>query len=472
MTARTRAVVIGGGLSGMLTASVLVRHVDRVTVLERDVYPAGPDLRRGVPQARHAHLLWSGGARAIETVLPGTLKALLDAGAHRLYLPRDIVWYTPYGWQHRFPGSQFMITASRPLLDFVVRERALADPRVEVLQDTDALGLLGTADRVTGVRLRAADGTGQTLDADIVVDACGRASQLRRWLPELGLPEVEEDIVDSGIKYATRIYAAPEGAADRFPMVNVAADPGLGEPGRNGALVPIENGRWLVTLAGTRGGEPTTDDDAFTDFARGLRHPVIADLLRRAEPLGPVLGSRSTVNRRLYYERLEPWPKGLLVLGDAVAGFNPVYGHGMSCGALSARALGTVLARGGLTDDTADRTRHAVAKVVDDPWVLATTQDICYPGTRNQAADPRIAPRQEQDRQFADLLGAAALYDPVVNAAAMQVTALAAPVVTLESPHLVAALRKAGDHSPLGSPPFTDAELAALGGNTAELDVA
>lgn len=229
MTAETRAVVIGGGLAGMLASAVLARHVDRVTVVERDVFPDGPELRKGVPQARHAHLLWSGGARAIESLLPGTLKELADAGAHRLYLPRDIVWFTPYGWQTRFPGSQFMITASRALLDWVVREQALKNPRIEVLQETGVTGLLGTAARVTGVRLRDAAGQESELAADFVVDTGGRPSQTLKWLPELGLPEVEEDVVDTGIAYATRVYRAPAGA-ETFPMVNVAAAPAPASP--------------------------------------------------------------------------------------------------------------------------------------------------------------------------------------------------------------------------------------------------
>ncbi len=467
MTGETHAVVLGGGLTGMLTSAVLARHLDKVTVIERDVLPEGPELRKGVPQARHAHLLWSGGARAIDSVLPGTVKQLIAEGAHRLYLPRDVVWLTPHGWQHRFSGSQFMVTCSRALLDWVVRRQALAEPKITVRQETEVLGLLGGAGQVTGVRLRDRSGESTELAADLVVDAGGRASALRRWLPELGLDQVEEDVVDSGIAYATRVFKAPAPVAQGFPMVNIAAAPGLGKPGQNGALVPIEDGKWLVTLAGTRGGEPPTDDDSFLDFARGLRHPVLADLLERAEPLGPVKGSRSTVNRRLYYDRVANWPDGLLVLGDALAAFNPVYGHGMSCSALSAKALDAELSRSGLAPGMVQAVLQKVAKVVDDPWLLATTQDICYPGTKVTAQDPRIAPRGDQEQQFADLLSTAALHDPVVSAAAMQVTALAAPVSSLESPHLVAALRKGKAHEPLTAPPFKDAELAVLDGDAA-----
>ena len=47
--------------------------------------------------------------------------------------------------------------------------------------------------------------------------------------------------------------------------------------------MPIEGGRWIVTLSGTRGGEPATDEDGFLDFARGLRDPVVARLIESAD---------------------------------------------------------------------------------------------------------------------------------------------------------------------------------------------
>lgn len=42
----TRAVVLGGGMAGMLSAAVLARHVDEVVVLESDAYPAAPGPRK------------------------------------------------------------------------------------------------------------------------------------------------------------------------------------------------------------------------------------------------------------------------------------------------------------------------------------------------------------------------------------------------------------------------------------------
>ena len=38
-------------------AAMLARRFERVTILERDVLPHGPDVRGGVPQGRHVHVL-------------------------------------------------------------------------------------------------------------------------------------------------------------------------------------------------------------------------------------------------------------------------------------------------------------------------------------------------------------------------------------------------------------------------------
>ena len=46
------AIVIGSSIAGLTTARVLADHFERVTIIERDRLPDGPDYRKGVPQAR------------------------------------------------------------------------------------------------------------------------------------------------------------------------------------------------------------------------------------------------------------------------------------------------------------------------------------------------------------------------------------------------------------------------------------
>ncbi|MCM1971662.1 NAD(P)-binding protein [Streptomyces sp. G1] len=462
-TKPSHGAVIGGGLAGMLTARALRRHLDRVTVIDRDDLPDGPAPRKGVPQARHAHLLWSGGARIVESLLPGTLDRLRAAGAHRIGVPSDMVNLSPYGWQRRFPGTQFLIAADRPLLDWTVRDQVLADDAVTLLGRTEMHALRGTARHLDGIGVRDLDsGEVTELDADIVVDTSGRGSRLRQWTAPLGVPEPEEDVVDSGITYSTRIYRAPERAAARFPMVSVYADYRAGEPGRSGLILPIDNGRWIVTLSGTRGAEPPTDEPGFTAFAEGLRHPLVGELLATAEPEGPVRGSRSTANRRIHYDRLDRWPDNLVVLGDALAGFNPVYGHGMSAAARSVAVLDRTLRRHRGGPDLATTALRRIAEAVDDPWILAASQDVFYPGCRVEAKDPRLSEELNSRQEFSERVGTVGLSDPVVSAVSAGVTTLAAPVASLQSPAVLNALRTGPAQPPPTEPPLTAEERALL----------
>jgi 2-polyprenyl-6-methoxyphenol hydroxylase-like FAD-dependent oxidoreductase len=250
------AVVLGGSLAGILAARALVGYAHTVTIIERDVLPDGPEPRRGLPQARHAHTLWSGGAHAVEDLVPGTTEQLLAAGAHRLAVTTDMVALSPQGWYRRWPESHHVLLAGRDLLDATIRAQVLDDDRITLVERTEVLGLEGTSAAVTGVRVRGDDGTERTLAADLVVDATGRGSRAPRWLAALGLPAPARREVDSGLAYASRIYRAPEQARSGYPIVNVQPDPRAEGRGRGAILMPIEDGQWLVTLLGTRGGEP------------------------------------------------------------------------------------------------------------------------------------------------------------------------------------------------------------------------
>ncbi len=369
----TNAVVLGAGMAGLLAAAVLADHGHAVTVIESDRLPDGPEPRPGVPQAHHSHLLLGGGADALDSLLPGTIDELLARGANRRGMPSGLLAYTPVGWMGRNPTSTYMIAGSRHLIDDVVRRRVLANPAIEVRESTTATGLVGDADRVRGVRLGD-----ETITAELVVDATGRRSPAARWLVDLGLPEVEEETVDAGLAYATLLLAAPPGVED-MPVISFPPHPGTGQPGRAATLIPVEGNRWIVTLVGTRGGEPAVRDlDGFIDFARRqLPHPIIADLLTVAEPLGPIRPYRATLNRRRLYENL-PVPDGFVVLGDAATALDPVYGHGLSLAAFGAQLLAAELDRG-VEPGFTHRVQSAVALAMTDAWAMASGQDRGFP---------------------------------------------------------------------------------------------
>ncbi|MET7766647.1 FAD-dependent oxidoreductase [Streptomyces sp. NPDC005393] len=463
MTEPKHGIVLGGGWAGMLAAHVLARHLESVTVVERDVLPDGPRHRKGSPQARHVHVLWSSGARIVDALLPGTIDRLLDAGARRIGFHQDLVTLTSHGWQHRFPPRQFALMCTRPFLDWMVRDRILATGRVSVRQRAEILDLVGDAKRVTGVHVRDMDsGALETLEADLVIDASGRGSRLRHWLSGLELPPLDEDIVDAGIAYATRVYQAPPGAAAGFPAVNVAADHRLRRPGRFGVVYPQEDGTWMVTLSCTRGAGLPTHDDDFLPYARTLRHPIVADLVSLAEPLTSVAVSRVGANRRLYPERLDTWPEGLLVLGDALAAFNPIYGHGMSAAARAAAALDTELQGSGGDPGATRRAQRAISAAVDDPWIMAASKDVEYVDCRMNATDPRLTGGVAARQRFSDLIADRAMRASAVCDVVTDVISLTAPQSELASSRFLSLMHKDRALPELTAPPLTPDELALV----------
>ncbi|MFD8148228.1 NAD(P)/FAD-dependent oxidoreductase [Streptomyces sp. NPDC059708] len=453
------AVVIGGSMAGLLTAAVLSEHAT-VTIVDADTLPEGPEPRRGLPQARHVHVMWSGGARAIEEILPGVTDDWTAAGAIRRRLPTDVVTMTAYGWLPRWGEKQFTVSCSRDLLDSVVRARVTALPRVTVMQRSRVRGLEGTAARITGVRVDTPEGQGVLVPADVVVDAGGRGSRSRLWLEELGAGAVAQSEVDSGLVYATRIFRAPEGAhALGFPIVNVQSDPRVPVPGRTATIVPIENGLWQATLSGTRGGQPTGDPDAFIPFARDLRDPIVGQLLEGRTPLTDVAVTQSTTNRRLHFEKAD-LPDGFFAVGDSVATFNPLYGQGMSVAAKGLLAVRALLRAGGLSrPGFGNAAQRALAPQVAAAWRLATSQDILYPGATGMRAKRGSG---LLDAYVGRLMAGATVEEPL-TAAFFEVITMTSPPTAWFRPEVLWRVLRSSERAALKAPPLTAAERTVAG---------
>ncbi|MEU6313974.1 FAD-dependent oxidoreductase [Streptomyces sp. NPDC047014] len=453
------AVVIGGSMAGLLAAAVLAEHA-RVTIIDADALPEGPVPRRGLPQARHVHVMWSGGARAIERILPGITDDWTAAGALRRSLPADLVTMTAQGWIPRRPEMQFSISCSRDLLDAVVRARVTALPGVSTLQNSRVRALEGSAARITGVRVDTPEEEGRSLAADLVVDASGRGSRSPAWLQALGVRGIRQAEVDSGLVYATRIFEAPAGAHEAgFPIVNVQSDPRVPVPGRTATIVPIENGQWQATLSGTRGGRPTGDPDAFIPFARSLRDPIVGRLLEGRKPLSDVAVTRGNANRRIFFEKAA-LPDGFFAVGDSVATFNPLYGQGMTVAAQGLLAVRDLLRVAGIVPPGLGRAaQRAIAPQVATAWDLATSQDILYPGATG------MRPRTGAGllNAYVSRLMTGATTREALTAAFLQVITMSSGPTHWLRPSVVWHVLRASERGAPTAPPLTAAERAVAG---------
>jgi len=339
-----QAVVVGAGMAGLAAAGALADHIEQVVVLERDTLPPGAAHRAGTPQSRHIHALLAGGQRALSELFPGFEQDLSRAGAVPLRVTLDVRIEMP-GYDP-FPQRDLgfvTYSMSRPLIELVVRRRVERHPNITLRPLCRVRDLMPSADRaaVVAVCFENADGENETLPADLVVDASGRGNLTRNLLEAIGQPMPEETVIGVDIGYATAVFAISDDAPSDWKAMRTLPRPPETKGG--GLLLPLEGGRWMVTLGGRRGDKPPGDAGGFMAFARQLRTPTLYKAIGHAERLGDVvrLGFSASVWR--HFERLEAFPRGLLPFGDVICCFNPAYGQGMSVAAQEALLLRRLL---------------------------------------------------------------------------------------------------------------------------------
>ncbi len=373
-------------MAGLLAARALAGHFRRVTVLERDPLPEGGEPRRGVPQARHVHVLLRGGLHVLEDLFPGIGGEIGGCGL-LADMSEELWWYHFGVWKLRFPSGIAAFFCDRPAFERAIRRRVEALGNVDFRPGTAAerLAVATRGGPVAGVRTAG----GGAVAAELVVDASGRGSRTPHWLEELGYPRPRVTEVGVNVGYASRIFAIPAGYAPPWKVIAIFPRP----PGtrRLGIMYPLDGSRMLVTLGGWCGDYPAPHERACREFAATLPVAEVHRFLEIAEPLTPIHLHRFPSNRRLRYERMPRWPAGLVVVGDAACSFNPIYGQGMSVGALQAAALDAALGRlrrrgrdlAG-TPGFARTFQRRVARRAAVPWLLATGEDFRYPETSGE----------------------------------------------------------------------------------------
>jgi len=264
---------------------------------------------------------------------------------------------------------------SRPHLESHVRRRAKAISNLQFVEDRKVDSLEHTGNHVTGVKCGD-----EVLPADLVVDCTGRGTHTPQWLEALGYGRPPEERVEVDLAYATRLFRRTGQEMGGNTGVIMPPTP-TGK--RGGVLLAQEDDRWTLTLIGHFGNVPPVDLAGFLDYAASLPHPLIHEIVSRAEPLDSGAAIRYPASVRRQYEKMSRFPEGLLVLGDALCSFNPIYGQGMSASALEAAALQQALREG--TKQLAQRFLMS-ATVVDNPWAIAVGSDLRMPEARPDLA--------------------------------------------------------------------------------------
>ncbi|WP_052468198.1 NAD(P)/FAD-dependent oxidoreductase [Bacillus safensis] len=372
-----RAIVIGGGITGMLAAKVLSTFYHQVLIIEKDELPDSPENRLGTPQAFHPHRMLPLGKQIVERLFPGYTKELLEMGGYNSW--HQTSRFMTKDGELVLTDTEETAVTRRAMLEWVLMQRMLREERVQFLEKHEAIALLFEEEttKVSGLQVkdrRIKPGIINKMSADLVIDTSGRMSKLPKWLKSAGrtLPQTDELIVSLG--YSTRYYQIPPEAPNLEPMVIV------GQPNKQiptGLFERVDHDLVAVLLSAAGGSHyPTTDADQFDVETARLTNPSIAEAITHLIPYTEPKGFRVPACVRNHYEQMEDWPSGLLVMGDALCTLDPIHGQGMTKAALEAQTLDQKNERVSFEKDTLQQMQQAS----ELGWWLCAIADMAWDG--------------------------------------------------------------------------------------------
>jgi flavin-dependent dehydrogenase len=438
-----RAVVIGGSMNGMFVARALSEHFREVVVIEKDVLPRDkPEHRKGVHQSHHIHNLLLRGQQEIEALFPGFRDTALALGAVPLDYTKSMAVRCEWGWSPTVESGIIGLSATRILLEHAVRTRFREQvENARLVEGTRVESLIsereGDAVRVVGVRTDSDDPSLSELRAALVVDCAGRGSRAPKWLSDMGLPAIEEEVVESHCAYSSRFFRAP--GPDGHGGKGVIVDARFPDLPAWGALAPLEDNLYVLTLGGFNRYYPPTDEAGFTRYTEALMHPRIAQIIKQCEPVGPITMSRSMTMRWRHMERYPGKLTGYMLFGDSLWSYNPLYGQGMAIGSSVAGILRDELRRDANLATLAKRLYTRGGKFARPYWDSTALLDMRWPGTEGKRPLHLALAKR-----FGDIFMRACYQDRVLYMALMQIIHMLKPPTSLLRPSILARLAFAG----------------------------
>lgn len=415
-----RVAIAGGGMCGLAAAMMLADDGHEVTVLERDAGPVPPDPdtaytswdRGSVAQFGIAHWMHARGTTIMQRHLPVAYGLLADHGGYRFNLVRYLL--AVQGQPTVPEDDRFdVLTGRRAALEWAMATAADQHPGVTVRRGVGIAGfslgasVLDGVPHVDGLRLA----TGETVAADLVIDATGRRSSTPDWLRAVGAAAPTEVAEDSGFAYYGRYYRGADGALPGIiaPLLSPIGSMSL-------LTLPADNGTWAVTLYGLAEDRPL----------RRFREPEVFERVVRACPLHahwidaePIAELRSMVGvvdrHRRFVVDGRPCATGVLTLGDAASCTNPSLGRGITLGLVHAEILREVVAA-----HAADPVALALAfdertEAELQPWHDATTAMDRRRVVEMRAFAEGRTPEPDPAGAIGELLGAAVTTDPTAT---------------------------------------------------------
>lgn len=427
---KQHAIVLGGSIGGLMTARVLSDYYKKVTIIEKDKVIFAPETRKGQPHAKHLHSLQYVALNAILKYFPNLKKQLINQGGIEIDLINSLNYYSHGGFKKKFNIGKNVVSTSRILLEHLIRENTLAIPNIELQDQSTSIELLMLDDksRAIGIIVKQ-EGSAELTHfyGDLVVDSMGRGSRMPQWLEKMGYASPKKSKVKINLVYSTRLYEKdpedPRGK-DRIFYRPTPPSEKLGA-----GLIPIEGSKWILTLSGSHGILPSTKHEDVLAFLKSLSCSSFYNILSTCKPIDEAVQYRFKESVWRHYEKLNKFPLGVLVLGDAIFSFNPIYAQGMTSLALQVVELDKLLKKNTSEDKLTAQYFKAIQKIGKKCWNSSTIEDFRYPETIGKKP-----PLINLINNFLNILQTVSNKDSVVSEAYFNVVMMLKPSSSLFNP--------------------------------------
>ncbi|MBT6587696.1 MAG: FAD-dependent oxidoreductase [Rhodospirillaceae bacterium] len=441
---REQIVVLGAGIGGLLAAGAAAPYFDRVIVVEKDQLPdqplAEPVPRKGVPQGPQVHAIIKRGENTITGIFPDFPDRMRAAGSATVIAGWNLQVHEGGGWHPRRDFGFSIFAQTRALMEQVIRGCLLDLANVTLKAGCRFTGLdLSDNGAVKAVRISGDDPGGGDIAADLVVDAMGRGSPMPKWLDDHGHGMVRRSRAGINIHYVTMLLRRPEAYRDSADAWVIRAK--APAKVRGATLIPIEGGRWLLTLASRFGDLPPLDFPDCLEFARSVEGGVLYDLIKDTEVT--TAPRRFMVPEALlaHFDEMDDLPAGLLPLGDVIGNFNPMLAQGMTIASLHAESLGHCLQQLGKPGGDLQSVSHdyisAAVAISETAWQAAVNADFAYPKTEGNRP-PDLAEQQKFRRAVREIIET----DADLHKAAIDVQQMLQPGSALARPDVLERVRE------------------------------
>lgn len=292
--------IVGASLAGCTAAILLSRAGARVALIEKS---PDPNAYKRVC----SHFIQASAVPTIERI--GLFEPILAAGGLR---SRFHSW-TRWGWiEPTEKQSAYCLNLRRSLLDPMLKERAAAEPGVELMLGQTAGRLLREGDAVRGVAVHDRESNEREIEARLTVGADGRDSRIAEMAR----------VTDRTLPHERLAYGAYfEGPKPRFWPDGAVwlLDPDMA------AAFPTDGGLvfYIAMVHKDRAPEFKQEAErALVDHVAGVPEPPP---IRESRIVGAPTGKIEMPNRIR-----GPVAPGLALIGDAALATDPLFGVG--CG--------------------------------------------------------------------------------------------------------------------------------------------